>query len=110
MLIRWIDATGHSVAEGTRYCAQLAAFLYLTVKSLWLGRGLGHHDFLRQILLQIYFTGVQAVPPTLVIAVIIGVLTVAQGMVSIGALSGTDDLGRLVTVLLVRQLSPLITG
>lgn len=62
------------------------------------------------MLLKIYFTGVQAVPPVLVIAVATGVLTVAQGVGGVGALSGTDNLGRLVTVLLVRELSPLVTG
>jgi phospholipid/cholesterol/gamma-HCH transport system permease protein len=110
MLVRWIDATGHAVAGGIRYGVHLATFLYLAVKSLWLGRSLGHHDFAREILLQIYFTGVQAVPPVLVIALVTGVITVVQGVGGIGALSGTDNLGRLVTVLLVRELSPLVTG
>jgi phospholipid/cholesterol/gamma-HCH transport system permease protein len=110
MFVTWIDATGHAVAEGIRYCVQLAALLYLAAKSLWLGRRLGHEDFARQILSQIYFTGVQAVPPVLVIALATGVLTVAQGVGRVGALSGTDNLGRLVTVLLVRELSPLVTG
>jgi phospholipid/cholesterol/gamma-HCH transport system permease protein len=93
-----------------RYGVQLTMFLYLTVKAVWHGRGLSHRDFVREIGNQIYYTGVQAVPAALVIALAVGVLAIAQGVSGVGALSSTDDLGRLATVLVVRELSPLITG
>jgi len=110
LLVRWMDATGRSVLGFIHYGFRLAAFLYLAVKTVWLGRRLGHGDFLRQVLNQIYFTGVQAMPPVLVIAMAVGALAIAQGVSGMGALSGTDTLGRLVTVLVIRELSPLVTG
>ncbi|MET0283160.1 MAG: ABC transporter permease, partial [Polyangiales bacterium] len=67
-------------------------------------------DFAREVGNQIYYTGVQAVPAALVIALGVGVLAIAQGVSGVGALTSTDDLGRLATVLVVRELSPLITG
>jgi phospholipid/cholesterol/gamma-HCH transport system permease protein len=98
------------VVNLARYGAQLAMLLYLTGKSVWHGRGLGHRDFVREIANQIYYTGVQAVPAALVIALGVGVLVIAQGVSGVGALSSTDDLGRLATVLVIRELAPLITG
>jgi len=100
----------HAVVGFVRYGFQLAGFLCLTLKLLWLGRGLGQRDFTRQLLNQIYFTGVQAIPPVLILALSAGVLAIARGVGGVGALSGTDHLGRLVTVLLIRELSPLVTG
>jgi phospholipid/cholesterol/gamma-HCH transport system permease protein len=40
----------------------------------------------------------------------VGVIAIAQGVDGVGALSGADRLGRLVTVLLLRELAPLLTG
>ncbi len=110
MLTRLADHTGRTVFNLVRYSVQLVAFLYLTIKAVWHGRGLGHRDFLREIGNQIFYTGVQAVPAALVIALGVGVLAIAQGVNGVGALTSTDDIGRLATVLVVRELSPLITG
>lgn len=110
MLTRTTDRTGHGVVKLVRYGAQLGMFLYLAIKAVWHGRGLNHRDFVRETANQIYYTGVQAVPAALLIALVVGVLAIAQGVGGVGALSSTDDLGRLATVLVVRELSPLITG
>jgi phospholipid/cholesterol/gamma-HCH transport system permease protein len=110
MLLRWMDATGRSTVGFFRYGFFLAAFLYLSINAVWLGRHLGHRDFRRESLLQIYFTGVQAMGPVILVALGVGVFAIAQGVESVGALSGADRLGRLVTVVLLRELAPLLTG
>jgi phospholipid/cholesterol/gamma-HCH transport system permease protein len=110
VLTRLTDRTGRGVVNLVRYGAQLGLFLYLALKAVWQGRGLNHRDFAREVANQIYYTGVQAVPAALVIALAVGVLAIAQGVSGVGALSSMDDLGRLATVLVVRELSPLITG
>jgi phospholipid/cholesterol/gamma-HCH transport system permease protein len=110
MLARWSDATGHSLTRRVRYGFQLASFLRLAVQALWLGRRLGQRDFVRQTLNQIYFTGVQAMPPVLAIALAGGIVAIARGVGGVGALSDIESLGRLVTVLIIRELAPLVTG
>jgi phospholipid/cholesterol/gamma-HCH transport system permease protein len=110
LIVRLADRTGRSLLELSRYAVELLVFLYTAAKTVWLGRGLGHRDFVREVGNQIYFTGVQAIPPVMIIALAAGVLAIAQGVSGVGALSSTDDLGRLVTVLVVRELAPLVTG
>jgi phospholipid/cholesterol/gamma-HCH transport system permease protein len=82
----------------------------LSLKILWVGRHLGQRDFVRQVLLQVYFTAVQAMGPVIVLALCVGVVAIAQGVGGIGALSGVDHLGRMITVVVLREIAPLLTG
>jgi phospholipid/cholesterol/gamma-HCH transport system permease protein len=93
-----------------RYALFLLAFFYLSLKLLWQGRTLGQRDFLRQVFLQVYFTGVQAIGPIVVLALGVGVLAVVQGVHGVGALSGAENLGKMVTVVVMREVAPLLTG
>lgn len=91
--------------------SQLLIFLYLSGKSVWEHRRLGRRDFFRQVLMQVYFTGVQASSTVAILAVGVGlVATVAAGS-DLGALSGgAESLGRTVTQVILREVAPLLTG
>lgn len=108
--IRWVDGVGAKVLGLFRYAWFLLAFFYLSLKMLWLGRNLGHRDFFRQVLLQVYFTAVQAIGPVVVLALGVGVLAIVQGVHGVGALSGAEQLGKMVTVVVMREVAPLLTG
>ena len=106
----WIDGIGERALRLIRYVWILLAFLYLSLKMLWVGRHLGQRDFLRQVLMQVYFTAVQAIGPVVTLALAVGVFAIVEGVTGIGALSGAESLGRMVTVVVLREVAPLLTG
>lgn len=109
-MIRWIDMAGASLIALFRYLLMLLGLLYLSIKVVWTDRDLGQRDFLRQVLLQIYFTGVQAAGQVVVLGIAVGAFTVVEGIGGIGTISGAESLGRLVTVVVLRDVAPLLTG
>ncbi len=108
--MQWIDKLGLMVLGFLRYLGFLLGLLYLSIKVVWTERDLGQRDFLRQVLLQIYFTGVQASGYVAVLALGVGAFAIVEGVGGIGSLSGADSLGRMVTVVVLREIAPLITG
>jgi phospholipid/cholesterol/gamma-HCH transport system permease protein len=60
----------------------------------------------RVIVEQIYFTAVQALPVIIPVALIIGSMLIVQ----FSQLSGQVDLGKLVVLLVLREIGPLITA
>lgn len=109
-MLKAIDAIGSKALGLVRYTWFLLAFLYLSLKMLWVGRNLGQRDFLRQVLLQVYFTAVQAMGPVTLLALAVGAFAIVEGVGGFGALSGADNLGRMITVVVLREVAPLLTG
>ncbi|MSP90483.1 MAG: ABC transporter permease [Myxococcales bacterium] len=105
-----IDAIGAKLIGFVRYLWFVLAFLYLAIKMLWVGRSFGQRDLFRQVLLQVYFTAVEATGPVVVLALGVGVIAIVQGVGGLGSLSGADSLGRMVTVVVLREVAPLLTG
>ena len=79
-------------------------------RSVWVGRHQGLRDVVRQVLLQVYFTGAQGIVPVAALALVVGALAIAEGLAALGPLSGAEGLGRLVTVVVLREIAPLLTG
>lgn len=105
-----IDRLGRMLIDAVRYLMLLTGLLYLCVKVIWTERDLGQRDFWRQVLHQIYFTGVQAAGPVALLGLGVGAFAIVEGIGGIGTLSGADSLGRWVTVAVLRDIAPLITG
>ncbi len=93
-----------------RYFFSLTELLYLSVNVLWTQRDLGQRDFLRQMLFQVYFTGVQAIGPVITLGLAVGVFVIVEGVGGIGSLSGAESLGRMVTVIVLREIGPMLIG
>ncbi|MDJ0765074.1 MAG: ABC transporter permease [Myxococcota bacterium] len=106
----WIDRIGKATVDLFRYGVFLVGLLYLSVKVVWTERDLGQRDFWRQVLFQIYFTGVQAVGPVVALGIAVGVFAIVEGIGGIGSLSGAESLGQMVTVVVLREIGPLLTG
>ncbi len=109
-VLGWIDRIGASGVGLVRYLAYLLGLLYLSVKVVWTNRKLGQRDFFRQVMLQIYYTGVQASWPVVTLALAVGAFAIVEGVGGIGSLSGAESLGKMVTVVVLREISPLLTG
>jgi phospholipid/cholesterol/gamma-HCH transport system permease protein len=105
-----LDRSGGAVIALLRYLFYLLALFYLSIKVVWTNRHLGQRDFVRQVALQIYYTGVQAGGPVVALALAVGAFSIVQGVGGIGSLSGAESLGRLVTVVVLREIAPLLTG
>jgi phospholipid/cholesterol/gamma-HCH transport system permease protein len=105
-----LDRAGGAVISLLRYVFYLLALFYLSIKVVWTNRHLGQRDFIRQVLLQIYYTGVQAGGPVIALALAVGAFSIVEGVGGIGSLSGAESLGRMVTVVVLREVAPLLTG
>jgi phospholipid/cholesterol/gamma-HCH transport system permease protein len=88
----------------------ITILFYLSLKEIWTERNLGQRDFIRQVLLQVYFTGVQSTVPVIVLALGMGAFVMVEGMTGIGALSGAENLGEMITVVILREIGPVLTG
>ena len=108
--IHFVDSLGARLTGSIRYFLYLLGLLYLSCKVIWTDRDLGQRDFLRQVLLQIYFTGAQAVGHVIVLGLGVGAFAIVEGVGGIGTLSGAESLGRMVTVVVLREIAPLLTG
>ncbi len=106
----WIDRIGAAFVGLIRYLAYLVWLFYLSIKVVWTDRDLGHRDVVRQVLLQIYFTGVQASGPVIVLGLAVGAFAIVEGVGGIGSLSGAESLGKMVTVVVLREVAPILTG
>ncbi|MEW6338858.1 MAG: ABC transporter permease [Acidobacteriota bacterium] len=105
-----VDRLGAAVLSGGRHVLYLLGLVYLAAKTTWLLRRQGRREFRREILLQVYFTGVQAIGPVVTLAALAGTVVVAEGLALFGTLSGAEALGREVTVLLLREVGPLLVA
>jgi phospholipid/cholesterol/gamma-HCH transport system permease protein len=105
-----LDRAGAAVIGLLRYLFYLLALFYLSIKVVWTNRHLGQRDFVRQVLLQIYYTGVQAGGPVVALALAVGAFAIVEGVGGIGSLSGAESLGQMVTVVVLREVAPLLTG
>ncbi|MBN2341438.1 MAG: ABC transporter permease [Deltaproteobacteria bacterium] len=93
------------------YLFMLFALLYLSIKVIWTNRDLGQRDFFKQVFLQIYFTGVQAIMPVTIVALAVGAFAIISGMGGAGLIvTGADNIGQIVTVVVIREIAPLLTG
>jgi len=109
-LLRFLDRIGSAFLGLLRYLFMLIALFYLSIKVVWTNRDLGQRDFLRQVFLQIYFTGVQAAGPVATLALGVGAFAIVAGIGGFGALSGAENLGRMITIVVFREVAPLLTG
>jgi len=89
----------------------LFSLLYLSIKVVWTNRDLGQRDFIKQVFLQVYFTGVQAMVPVVVVALGVGTFAIVSGMGGLGGMvSGAENIGKMVTIVVIREVAPLLTG
>ncbi|MBN2530267.1 MAG: ABC transporter permease [Deltaproteobacteria bacterium] len=106
-----LQKTGQAGIGFVKYLLTLVALFYLSIKVIWTNRDLGKRELFRQIFLQIYFTGVQAIIPVSVVALAVGTFAIVSGIGGAGFLmTGSSNIGRIVTVVVIREIAPLLTG
>ena len=105
-----VDALETAVVRCTRYLGRLVGLLYYSLKVVWTERGLGSRELRRQTVDQVYFTGVQAVPTVVALAIVVGSTGMVRAVTAVLGVSGAEGLGRLAMVVILREVAPLLTG
>jgi phospholipid/cholesterol/gamma-HCH transport system permease protein len=101
-------AVGGAVIDSAAYAVRISALIGYAVHALTLA-GLRMRPVVRAVLYrQILFTGVQAVPFTALIAGLVAMIVVVQASLGGGMEGG--PVGRLLVVVIVRELGPLVVG
>ena len=65
---------------------------------------------LRQIILQVYFTGIEAFPLIALVATLLGTLTITQALTVMPKVGFTDFFGNLMVIVIIRELGPVLTA
>ena len=106
-----LQRTGRAGIDFFRYLFTLVALFYLSIKVIWTNRDLGKRELFRQIFLQIYFTGVQAIIPVSIVAIAVGTFAIVSGLGGSGfIMTGSANIGKIITVVVIREIAPLLTG
>tara|TARA_B110001454_G_C12723072_1_gene435694 strand:- start:9140 stop:9964 length:825 start_codon:yes stop_codon:yes gene_type:complete len=112
MNIVWdrIESLGRTITENLEYTLKIFLMIYLSFRAAFLDQAQGLRQTLSVLSTQIYFTGWQAMPLISILALGTGGILVIQGMTNLTLLGGTEMLGNLIVVVLVREIGPLLTA
>lgn len=92
------------------YLSDLFFLLYLTVKIFFLAPLQGKRIVRKITLNQIIFTGIDALPIVSVIALSLGVIVIVQAVPQLSKVGAVNLIGKILVVVIVRELSPLLTA
>ena len=106
-MIAWV---GRKTLAGFTYLAALATLFAQAVLDLIIPPRQGRRETLRVLIRQILFTGVDALPVTTVIALLLGIIIVTQAGTQLPRLGAGGLVGSIIVVTVIRELGPLVTA
>lgn len=109
-LLGQIDSLGRTVTRNLEYTAQLFLMAYLSLRAAVVDQAQGLRTIFGVVSAQIYFTGWQAIPLITVLALGAGGVVILQSSSNLNLLGGTEMIGKLLVMIIVRELGPLITA
>lgn len=62
------------------------------------------------IIMQVYFTGVMAIKIISIVALALGAITILQGFTQLSKVGALDFVGKLLNIVIVRELGPILTA
>lgn len=105
-LLAFPRALGGTVVDTASYALRIATLVGHTALALAARRGRMRPAVRAVWRAQVYFTGVQAIPFATLLALLVATVVVLQAQVA-GALGEGGPLGRLLVIVVVRELGPL---
>ena len=105
-----IDRLGRSITGNLEYTARVLLMVYLSVRATVRDQTQGFRTIFSVISAQIYFTGWQAIPLISVLALASGGVVILQSSSQLNMFGGSQMIGNLLVVIVVRELGPLITA
>jgi len=105
-----VDRLGRKVSQNFEYIADLLLLTYLSFRSTLIGQTEGWRTLYSVISAQIYFTGWQAMPLIIFLAIGSGALVAMQSIMQMTFLGGVDYVGNFMLMIIVREIGPLLTA
>lgn len=105
-----IDNLGRFVTRNLEYTARVLMMAYLCVRTAVFEQSQGMRTIFGVVSSQIYFTGWQAMPIITMLGIGTGGVVVLQSSSNLSLLGGTDMIGKLLVMIIVRELGPLMTA
>lgn len=90
------------------YFSDLVLFLYSIIKSAWYERKSGRRFILKTTILQVYFTGFEALPIITITALGLGAVLITQSTTILDQFGMGDYVDKMIVQILIRELSPLV--
>ena len=106
-MIEWL---GQKAVTGYGYLAALATLSCQSCVDLVAPAKKGQAEAFRIIARQILFTGVDALPVTSVIALLLGIIIITQAGTQLPRLGAGGLVGSIIVVSVIRELGPLLTA
>jgi phospholipid/cholesterol/gamma-HCH transport system permease protein len=105
-----IESLGRNITNNLEYTLKIFLMVYLSFRAAFLDQTQSFRQTVSVLSTQIYFTGWQAMPLISILALGTGGILVIQGMTNLTLLGGTEMIGNLIVVVLVREVGPLLTA
>ena len=92
------------------YVGKLLGIIFKSIGALFsIDRKRFRTEF-RQIVMQVFFTGIEALPLIALIAIVLGTLTITQALTVMPKMGFTDFFGNLMVIIIIRELGPVLTA
>jgi phospholipid/cholesterol/gamma-HCH transport system permease protein len=105
-----VDRLGRVITGNLSYTTRILMMVYLSLRATFLDQAQGLRTIFSVVSSQIYFTGWQAMPLMSVLALASGGVVILQASSNLNLLGGTQMIGNLLVVIVVRELGPLMTA
>jgi phospholipid/cholesterol/gamma-HCH transport system permease protein len=105
-----VDSWGRKALGVARYTSDVLLMVYLAHRAAFFDQAQGFRTVLSVVSAQIYFTGFQAVPLISILALASGSIVILQSSFNLSLLGGGDMVGRLLVIVIVREIAPLLTA
>lgn len=109
-LLPRIDSLGRFVTKNLEYTTRVLVMAYLSVRAALYEQSQGMRTIFGVVSAQIYFTGWQALPLISMLALGTGGVVILQASSNLNLLGGADMIGKLLVMIIVRELGPLMTA
>lgn len=110
LVFSYIDSLGRKVTANLEYTLRVLLMVYLSLRAAFLDQAQGLRTIFSVVSAQIYFTGWQAIPLISVLALASGTITIIQSSSQLSLLGGSEMIGNLLVVIIVREVGPLLTA
>ena len=106
----YIDTLGRRFVGVIIYSYNLFLMSYLSFRAALLDQTQGLKAVFQVVSAQIYFTGWQAMPIITLLALASGSVVIMQSNMQLNILGGNQMIGNLMVIIIVREISPLLTA
>jgi phospholipid/cholesterol/gamma-HCH transport system permease protein len=110
MVLRAIDNLGRRLINNVEYTIRVLMMVYYSLRATMSDQAQGLRTIFSVVSAQIYFTGWQAMPLISVLAIATGSIVILQSSAQLSLLGGSQMIGNLLVVIIVREVGPLLTS